>query len=486
MSEFSDTLRNLIDQKKTKVYDLSKQLGIDRSTLYQILKGKRNPPPDHQIIRIADYMMLDPTERARLLEAANISRLGKQIYYQRKGVEQFLSEFPNDLLGYWEKNPHIWKLETVNNPLEKERECIYLPAPADVHLGIQRIIQKEAQEQEGHIALLLQPEENFLFDILRSIKPVNTLHVEHILCLGTEEDTEEQVSRPIHYLNTILPLYLRRDMVYQAQYYYDKVESHFFHNNGYSGMILTENVAILVLSDYSRGIALVQQEAVDGMWELFRNYQSSCNDLFHVSVVDMTDFSQIQQANSAVTNENACYIMEREVCLLPLLTKDILMKYFLLEIPRREDVLQNLDKMLTGNRAMLESLTMHLYFTREGLEYFASTGRFKELPESVYTPLDPEDRVQMLKDLKDYCRRNIYKMLSGKLTHLANNLRLCINGEMGYLMFSGDASRVVYMFLTEPTLLRMFHDYIETIAPDHFSSSEETVQIIEAICESLS
>ena len=184
-----------------------------------------------------------------------------------------------------------------------------------------------------------------------------------------------------------------------------------------------------------------------------------------------------------VSNENACYIMEREVCLLPLLTEDILLQYFLPDIPGREEIIHNLAQMLEGNRDMLESLTMHLYFTRDGLEYFASTGRFKELPESVYIPLEPDARVQMLQSLKEYCKRGIYRMLSGKLTHLANNLRLCINGEVGYLMFSGDAKRVVYMFLTEPNLLGMFHDYIENVEEKNFASGDETVQVIEGICE---
>ena len=486
MSEFSDTLKKLIDLKGTKVYDLTKYLGTDRSTMYQIIRGKRNPPADQQIIRIADYMRLSPSERENLLEQAKISRAGKQIYYQRKGVERFLSEFPDDLLAYWEAHPYTWKEESFISLQGKEGACMFLPTAADVHLCIQRSIQAETQKEKGHIALLLQPEENFLFDTLRSIKTQNTIQIEHIICMSNGEDTKEQASLPIHYLNTILPLYVRTNVTYSARFYYDKIESHFYHNNGFSSMILTEDVAILVLSDYIRGLAVKDPETVAGMWELFRHYQSACSELFNVAVVDMTDFSQIQQANNTVTAENACYIMEREVCLLPLLTEDIMKKYCLPGVPGRELIIRNLAEMLQGNRAMLETRNMHLYFTREGLEYFAATGKFKELPGSIYTPLEPDDRIQMLKDVKGYCERGIYRMLSGKLAHLANNLRLCIDGEMGYLMFSGDEKRVIYMYLTEPNLLGMFHDYIENIEEGNFSTNENTAQVIDSICERLS
>ena len=107
MSDFSDTLRYYITEKGTKIYDLTKQLGIDRSTLYQILKGKRNPPSDQQIVRIADYMKLSLSERERLLEQAKISRLGKQVYYQRKGVEQFLSELEKETNMHPDRNKNI-------------------------------------------------------------------------------------------------------------------------------------------------------------------------------------------------------------------------------------------------------------------------------------------------------------------------------------------------------------------------------------------
>ena len=43
-SEFSEVISKFITGKNIKMYDLIDYCKIDRSTLYQIIKGKRNPP----------------------------------------------------------------------------------------------------------------------------------------------------------------------------------------------------------------------------------------------------------------------------------------------------------------------------------------------------------------------------------------------------------------------------------------------------------
>jgi len=49
-----------------------------------------------------------------------------------------------------------------------------------------------------------------------------------------------------------------------------------------------------------------------------------------------------------------------------------------------------------------------LYFTKKGLEYFAKTGKFKELPDGVYKPLEKEERLEMLFSLRKYCEIGYY------------------------------------------------------------------------------
>ena len=43
MSEFSDLLSSYIEEKEIKVYALLEYCSLDRSTMYKIINGKRNP-----------------------------------------------------------------------------------------------------------------------------------------------------------------------------------------------------------------------------------------------------------------------------------------------------------------------------------------------------------------------------------------------------------------------------------------------------------
>ena len=488
MSVFSDALSQLIDRKKIKVYDMIRYLEIDRSTMYQIIKGKRNPPADSQIEKMADFMLLTPSEREELLEQAKITRTGKNIYYQRKGVAQFMCGFPDspsedkpgpgqpfDLFA-----PEPDKLQEYADEADKIE---YLPTEYDVHHVIRRLLQKEALKENSLICLQLQPEENFLFDMLRSMVPAGSLKVEQILCISNKDEmADEHTVLNIRYLNTIIPLYVRSNAEYKAYYYYDNVESHFFHNNIFPGMILTAESALLLAADYSSAMVIHSRDTLEALKSMFEKTKENCRELFNVAEVNMMDFSQIQQANDAVTDKVACYIMEREVCLLPLLTKDILVEYLHPAIPGRDMMVESLAVMLQGNRAMLDSMNMHLYFTQDGLEYFAKTGKFKELPDEIYIPLKPEDRIRMLNDVKEYCKRGIYRMMSGQLSHLAKNLRLCINGNLGYLMFTEENGKVIYMFLTEPSLLFMFRDFIENVEEKDFAPNDATDAVIGKVC----
>ena len=89
MSEFSDLLSSYIDEKKIKVYALLEYCNLDRSTMYKIINGKRNPSSEAVFQKITEFLHLTPVEYRRFKEAYLISKLGKDLYYRRKYTENF-------------------------------------------------------------------------------------------------------------------------------------------------------------------------------------------------------------------------------------------------------------------------------------------------------------------------------------------------------------------------------------------------------------
>ena len=76
MSVFSDTLTRYIEHKNIKVFSLAKYCNLDRSTMYKILNGKRNPPSSEVFEKMTQFMHLTPIEYNFLKETLEITQVG--------------------------------------------------------------------------------------------------------------------------------------------------------------------------------------------------------------------------------------------------------------------------------------------------------------------------------------------------------------------------------------------------------------------------
>lgn len=63
MSVFSDLLSEYITMKDVGVYPLSQFCGLDRSFMYKIINGKRNPSGEDVVRKMAQFMQLTPRKK---------------------------------------------------------------------------------------------------------------------------------------------------------------------------------------------------------------------------------------------------------------------------------------------------------------------------------------------------------------------------------------------------------------------------------------
>ena len=90
MSVLSKKLSYFVEQRKQSIVELAKRSGIERSTLYQYLKGKRPMQNRGHLDTIMSWLHLTPDERAEILEAYEIDQVG--IRTDRPGREN-IQEF---------------------------------------------------------------------------------------------------------------------------------------------------------------------------------------------------------------------------------------------------------------------------------------------------------------------------------------------------------------------------------------------------------
>ena len=96
MTPFSSVLEFYMKEKEIRTYSIAQFCGIDRSNMYKMLNGKRNPASEEVVERIAEYMRLKPVEKSHLMEAYQITMMGYDNYHRRKSVQEFLMSFSEE------------------------------------------------------------------------------------------------------------------------------------------------------------------------------------------------------------------------------------------------------------------------------------------------------------------------------------------------------------------------------------------------------
>ncbi|MDO4273471.1 MAG: helix-turn-helix transcriptional regulator [Eubacteriales bacterium] len=470
MSEFSELLSRLIKAKDIKVYSLVKYCKLDRSTMYKIINGKRNPPSLETVGKMAEFMRLTPSEYKDFREAYQLTVVGKDNYYRRKNVEQFILQFP-DIISVSPLLPA--KQQTAGADTASLAEvCIPIYSQIEFNYYLQHILETEASRTNGKIALILQPDHDFLFSLLTNLKTSGSdFTVEHIFCLSkTQQMTENHEYYNLTYLKKIF-LLLINELDYHPYYFYDDIHSHYFNLNIFPGLILTENYAITCTSDYHAGILYHDKKTLNLLWDIFKSYKNKCQPLFNLvhSFVD-----EISILGQIIWHTPFSYMIQAEPCLVPYITAEILEAVIEPELPNRNDLITYFSQYIAVCKEKVLEKSRYIYCTQQGIERFVNTGRLLEVPDELYRPMNKKQRLQLLEQAMIHCRDVHYRLLKKPLDLISGKLHLCLSSTSGYLLFNTVHGKHVYLIFQEPGLLFAFLDYAESLEDENLYTIEET------------
>ena len=477
MSEFSNTLSQFIHEKNIKVYSLIKYCNFDRSTMYKIINGKRNPPTKETIDKMAEFMHLTPAEYIRFVEAYEITKIGADNYYRRKNAQNFLMNFP-DNFSICPGN-HM-PFGAVEKTFSEFPSCAALSTQLELNYVMRNVLSEESHDEQGKIALFLQPDYEFLFNLLSSLNLGCSLEIRQILCLSNVETlTNDHELYNLKYFKNIFPLYLR-NLDYQAYYFYDSIHSHFFNLNAFPYFIVTSRYAIACSSDYQQGIFYKEPSVIQQFWKIFHSCQGKCQSLFQVFHLTPQNVSMI---SNIALNETTSYLLQPEACFTPFISEGILTEALSRNFYDRQQLIEMLYQFFQANTKNLSH--MHVYFTKKGIRRFIETGRLKEIPKDFCRSFLPEERLQMLQALLPVCYQGYYRMLKQPLDQLPVNLHLCVSDKMGYFSFDNVENQATYLMLNETGILSVFLDYMQSLDDSSFYTPEETGTFIKSAIRNL-
>lgn len=481
MTPFSSALEFYMREKDIKTYSIAQFCGIDRSNMYKMINGKRNPSSEEFVGRIAEFMRLNPMERNHLMETYRITIMGYDTYYRRKSVQDFLLSFSENNAEpdqrffsqeYLTMNVDEWELKLQQGIIVTDKQLTNL---------IYSIINIELQKTDGKISLVMQPENKSILDILiaAGAKRKN-LDIEHIFCLSNTNDiVSDKQDYNLICLKNILPMFVQCICNYMPYCYYDNIVSHNNRFNLLSSMILTSEYAVIFSMEENYGMLLSAKRTIQ---YLHRQFQSLKSDAFPMAKKMNSLEKQLKSFENINFNDRGMSF-QPEGCLIPIIPTAFLEKYMNRSLLEDQQMRGRVFHYVSHAAQTLNTIKATFLFTEEGIKHFISSGRISELPESVYYSLEYNDRLVLLRRLIKECERGRYQMLRADAPIVLINICLYSAVQEGYMLLPSAQGDRIFLELQESGLLYAFRDYLEDVSKNYVYTEEETIIILKSLVE---
>lgn len=474
MSIFSDLLGKHIAAKAIKSNEMAQFCGIERSFMYKIIKGTRHVANMDTVLLMAEYLRLTPSERNDFIESYKISVDGLENYYRRKSILELFENFKKYSEIYSTPTPAPLScfpdtpgVSTITGQNEINHQLFY-------------ILFLESRTNDPQIRLLIQPDSDFLMNLLPTLGYENkNLSISHIICFNSSDQlTINKKNYNLTCLKKILPVYCCA-CKYNVYYYYGEL----VHSSNelllFPYLVLTSRHAFLLSRDMRSGILFQTEESLRFFHQIYDQYLEHTSS-FGVTMNDLP--TQLTYFHNLRADSDQNYCLQMLPCLTYCIPDCFFEKYIYPELPNRDYLISMLRNYVHDLRKRFTGHRMLFIFSEEGLRRFLDTGRIPEYPPEVYRPFEPADRITLIRQFLQICPAGGIRMLKCSIGDLDNELFMYVNHRNGYLMFpSSNPERLICLDITEPGLLHGFCDFCEHLDKDLFYTEEEAVEIISSL-----
>ena len=479
MSDFSSKCREYLKLTGENVYQLSVSSGLDRTSLQRMITGKRLPGADF-VRQFCDSIRINPSQRQELMELYKIEKIGKEVYYNRKYIQELLRVIssrqtlsPVSLQklpalsfyrGEFSLNVEKQVLELFEDILisgSGEQICTNIPANSRL------LVQACAH---------LYPE----YGRLPSVCQLLPLH--HNPTASPDDNMNLET-----FVCTLLPI-LSVFLNYQPYYYYTQAGREVSSYSLFPFFFITEKKLLLLSSDMTTYVSTENPDVIRAYRQEFQRILKNSRKFFQQS----DSPSQILDIFGSIINARLTtnFALESHPCLA-------LMSYgpgFIQALFENRDI--NLSDpvyeqlaavMKQPQFAFTEDGTSHNYFTLSGIRKFAETGLLDGPYSYHQTPLPKEERKKALQHLLDTdmsgekCRMLKSSVLSETGIHLE-----VLSDYSVFLCFLSEKDTFLCIHLKETSIGQALNDYLNSLSDEESCYSEKEVrQILLGLLERL-
>ena len=411
---FHSLLNSIIDSQSVTKNSLINETGIDRSSFYQILSGKRIPTKD-QITSIIRQLDISAADEMALYDAFYLERLGETNYHYLKFTEKCLRVIGSPYIDTNASNNQTpsrsqeLQNKLPDNPIDTDQsqaatETILYHSTDEIICGLTKFLIHASKKENNHLQVSLPFDLSSRIKLFSSIQSLITsgkfqnATISQILHFQTKNPND--ITEKLDGFATLLESILTKgtNITYNIYYYSNgqKVSK----NSGvlFPFYIITDDASLLLNADANKGCLLTDPSLIGLMREEFAS-------VFDHAKPFLSSFSQKElpqfQARS-IPAEEVIFIQKHPgACLM--VTDDLVEKYVTEEF--KETLKQHFHFMQQMNAS--EGITL------DGIREFARNHVISE--SGFYVEANTADIINALEQLKSRLDRNLFVLDTEKI-----------------------------------------------------------------------
>lgn len=411
---FHSLLNSIIDSQSVTKNSLINETGIDRSSFYQILSGKRIPTKD-QITSIIRQLDISAADEMALYDAFYLERLGETNYHYLKFTEKCLRVIGSPYIDTNASNNQTpsrsqeLQNKLPDNPIDTDQSqattgTILYHSTDEIICGLTKFLIHASKKENNHLQVSLPFDLSSRIKLFSSIQSLITsgkfqnATISQILHFQTKNPND--ITEKLDGFATLLESILTKGTNITYNIYYYSNEQKVSKNSGvlFPFYIITDDTCLLLNADANKGCLLTDPSLIGFMRKEF-------DSVFDHAKPFLSSFSQKElpqfQARS-IPAEEVIFIQKHPgACLM--VTDDLVEKYVPEEF--KETLKQHFHFMQQMNAS--EGITL------DGIREFARNHVISE--SGFYVEANTEDIINALEQLKSRLDRNLFVLDTEKI-----------------------------------------------------------------------
>lgn len=282
---FHSLLNSIIDSQSVTKNSLINETGIDRSSFYQILSGKRIPTKD-QITSIIRQLDISAADEMALYDAFYLERLGETNYHYLKFTEKCLRVIGSPYIDANASNNQTpsrsqeLQNKLPDNPIDTDQSqaatgTILYHSTDEIICGLTKFLIHASKKENNHLQVSLPFDLSSRIKLFSSIRSLiasgkfQNAAISQILHFQTKKP--DDITEKLDGFATLLESILTKETNITYNIYYYSNEQKVSKNSGvlFPFYIITDDACLLLNADANKGCLLTDSSLIRLMREEF-------------------------------------------------------------------------------------------------------------------------------------------------------------------------------------------------------------------------